>query len=58
MIDLYFAYICFSYGSQNSLALVSDIELKSDELRNKTSVTVFYRGNKQWVRVWVHMSLF
>ena len=25
-------------------------------LRNKTSVTVFYRGNKTWVRVWVLMN--
>jgi len=56
VIVLYFAYICFNYRSQNSLALVSDIELKSDELRNKTSVPVFYRGNKIWVQVWVHMS--
>ena len=25
-------------------------------LRNKTSVPVFYRGNKIWVRVWVVMN--
>jgi len=26
-----------------------------DELRNKTSVPVFYRGNKPWVRFWMRM---
>jgi len=26
------------------------------QLRNKTSVPVFYCGNKIWVRVWVRMN--
>jgi len=26
---------------------------RNRKLRNETSVTMFYRGNKTWVRVWV-----
>ena len=36
--------------------VVSLMPVRFAHLRNKTSVPVFYRGNKTWVRVRMHMN--
>jgi len=49
--SLMYVYGILVFANRNE-----DVMIKELCLRNKTSVPVFYIGNKTWVQVWVRMN--